>query len=85
MVDMRPYAIKVRRSLLQRDLLGGVPQMGLIFIFVMSVVFVYVLRLYIMIVPILILYFVMRILTKKDPWLIDIVIDSIQQKDIFIP
>ncbi|MDR1374191.1 MAG: VirB3 family type IV secretion system protein [Treponema sp.] len=85
MVDTRPYARKVRRSLLQRELMGGVPQTGLIGLFVMSVIFLYGFSMYFMIVPIAVLYLVMRHLTKQDPWLIDIVIDNIQQKDIFIP
>ena len=85
MVDTRPYARKVRRSLLQRELMGGVPQTGLIGLFVMAVIFLYGFSMYFMIVPIAVLYLVMRHLTKQDPWLIDIVIDNIQQKDIFIP
>ncbi|MDR1389517.1 MAG: VirB3 family type IV secretion system protein [Treponema sp.] len=85
MVDMRPYSRKVRRSLLQRELMGGIPQTGLIGLFVMSVVFIYGFSMYFMSVPIILLYLVMRHLTKLDPWLIDIVIDNIQQKDLFVP
>ncbi|MDR2767330.1 MAG: VirB3 family type IV secretion system protein [Treponema sp.] len=85
MVDTRPYARKVRRSLLQRELMGGVPQTGLVGLFVMAVVFIYVFSMFFMIIPIVILYLVMRHLTKKDPWLIDIVLENIQQKDVFIP
>ena len=85
MVDTRSFSRKVRRSLLPRELLGGVPQLGLIGLFVMSVVFIYLFQMYFMIVPIVMLYFIMRYLTGKDPWLIDIVLDNIQQKDIFIP
>jgi type IV secretory pathway VirB3-like protein len=85
MVDMRSYRRKVRRSLLRRELLGGIPQAGLIGLFVMAVMFLYVLAMYFMIVPIVLLYFIMRHLTKIDPWLIDIVLDNIQQKDVFIP
>jgi len=85
MVDMRGHSIKVRRSLLPRELLIGIPQMGLLLLFLLAVVFMYVLRMYFMIVPIVLLYFIMRFLTAKDPWLIDIVLDSIQQKDVYIP
>ena len=85
MVDMRNYALKVRRSLLQRDLLGGVPTTGLVAIFIMSVMFVYVFRMYFMIAFIVVLYIIMRHLTAKDPWMIDIVLNNIQEKDIFIP
>ena len=79
------YARKVRRSLLQRELLGGVPQAGLILILILAVFFIYVFRMYFMIIPIAVLYLIMRHLTAKDPYLIDIVIENIQQKDIYLP
>ena len=85
MVDMRPCSRKVRRSLLQRDLMAGVPTSGLILILILAVMFLYVLKMYFMAVPIAILYFIMRHLTAKDPWMIDIVLDNIQQKDVFFP
>jgi type IV secretory pathway VirB3-like protein len=65
--------------------MAGVPQTGLFLLFLMAVVFLYGLRLYFMIIPIVILYLVMRVLTKRDPWLIDIVMDNIMQKDRFLP
>ena len=85
MINMRPYARQVRRSLLQRDLLGGVPIVGLILLVILAVVFIYGFELYFMIVPIVVLYFVMRHLSKIDPWMIDIVLDNISQKDALIP
>ena len=85
MVDMRNCSRKVRRSLLQRDLLGGVPTTGIVLILVLSVVFVYVLRMYFMIAFIVILYIVMRHLTQRDPWMIDMTLENIQQQDVYIP
>jgi len=85
MVDMRGKAIKVHRSLLQRDLLLGVPTMGLVFIFVLAVFFLYLLRWIFMILPIAAFYVLMRHFTSKDPWLIEIMLDSTLEKDIFIP
>ena len=85
MVDMRPYSLRVHRSLLQRDLMGGVPAVGLLLIFILGVIFIYGLRLYFTIVPIAVLYFLMRALTKKDPWMIDIVLENISQKDVLLP
>jgi type IV secretory pathway TrbD component len=85
MVDMRPYARPVHRSLLERTLMAGIPQAGVFILFLLAVVFVYGMRLYFMLAVIVILYFVMRALTKKDPWLIDIVLENISQKDVFIP
>ena len=85
MVGMGDCKQPVRRSLLQREMLGGIPQAGLILLFVLGVVFVYGLRMYFMLVPIIVLYIVMRALTKRDQWLIDIVMDNIMQKDRLIP
>ena len=85
MVDMREYRQPVHRSLLQRELMGGVPQAGLILLFMLAVIFIYGLRLYFAIIPIVILFFVMRYLTKRDQWLIDIVIENISQKDVLLP
>ena len=85
MVNMKLRARRVRRSLLQRELLAGVPQAGLFLLFILAVVFMYGLELYFMGIPIVILYLVMRALTGRDPWFIDIVLDNIMQKDLFIP
>jgi len=85
MVDMRSYSKKVHRSLLPRDLLAGIPQIGLMGLFVIAVIFIYVLKMYFMIIPVVIFYFIMRFLTARDPWLIDIVLDNIRQKDIYLP
>ena len=82
---MRPCARRVHRSLLQRELMAGIPRVGMVGLFVMAIMCVYAFKMYFMVVPIAVLYLVMRFLTARDPWLIDIVIDSIQQKDIFIP
>jgi type IV secretory pathway TrbD component len=84
-VNTRPFARPVHRSLLQRDLLGGVPAAGLLLLVILAVVFIYGLELYFMLAPIVILYFVMRHLSKLDPWMIDIVLDNISQKDVLIP
>jgi type IV secretory pathway TrbD component len=82
---MKSYARHVRRSLLQRELIGGIPQAGVFLLFMMAVVFMYGFELYFMGIPIVILYLVMRALTKRDPWLIDIVLENIMQRDKFIP
>ena len=85
MVDMSGYKQPVHRSLLQREMIGGVPQAGLFILFLLGLIFIYGLGLYFVIVPIALLYFVMRHLTKQDPWFIDIVLDNIMQKDRLIP
>ena len=85
MVDMNLYKIPVHRSLLQREMLGGVPQAGLLILLVLGLIFIYGLEMYFAVIPIVILYFVMRHLSKIDQWFIDIVLDNIMQKDKLIP
>jgi type IV secretory pathway VirB3-like protein len=85
MVDMSDYKQPVHRSLLQRELLAGVPQVGLLLLFMLGMVFIYGLRLYYTVIPLVLLYFVMRHLTKRDQWFIDIVLDNISQKDVLLP
>jgi len=85
MVDMSQYKKPVHRSLLQREMIGGIPQVGMLLLFMLSVIFLYGFRFYLAIIPIVLLYFVMRFMTKKDQWLIDIVLNNITQKDILIP
>jgi type IV secretory pathway VirB3-like protein len=85
MADMRPYNRIVHRSLLNRELIAGIPQAGLFILFMFAVILIYGLELYFMLVPILILYLIMRHFTAKDPWFIDILLENITQKDIFLP
>ena len=85
MIDMRTYKQPVHRSLLQRELIAGIPQIGLFGLLFLGLIFIYGMEMYFAIVPIALLYFVMRHLTKKDQWLIDIVLDNIMQKDVLIP
>ena len=63
----------------------GIPTAGLLVLIVMFVLFVYMLRLLFFLVIIGLLYVIMRELTARDPWLIDISIENIQQKDVYIP
>lgn len=82
---MRPFSQIVHRSLLQRDLMGGIPQNGLLLLFILGVIFIYGFKFYLMAIPIAILYLIMRSMTKKDNYLIDIMIENIRQKDVLIP
>ena len=59
--------------------------MGLLVILMLALVFVYGLEMYFTIVPLALLYFVMRHLSKQDQWLIDNVMENIMQKDKLIP
>jgi type IV secretory pathway VirB3-like protein len=85
MVDMSQYKKPVHRSLLQRELVAGIPQVGMFLLFMLGLIFIYGFRIYWAIIPIVLFYFVMRFMTKKDQWFIDIVLENIKQKDILIP
>ena len=85
MVDMSYAKMTVHRSLFPREMLGGVPQAGLFIIFLLALVFVYDFRIYWSAVPIALLYFVMRHLTKNDPWFIEMGLNYITQKEKLIP
>jgi type IV secretory pathway TrbD component len=85
MVNMSEYARPVHRSLMQRDLLAGIPTAGVVLIILLTAIFVLGLEMYFMLIPIVIIYIIMRALTKRDPWLIDIVLENIMQKERFIP
>jgi len=83
MVDMTQYRHPVRRSLMDRDLILGVPQTGLLAVFLFVMVFVYTLSMWYMAIPAAILYLVMYFLTKRDPYMVDIFISNLNQKDIY--
>jgi len=85
MVDMSQYKKPVRRSLLQREMIGGIPQLGMLLLFIFGLVFLYGLKLYALLPFIILAYLFMRHLTKKDQWQIDIVFNNITQKDRLIP
>jgi len=85
MVDMSKHKKPVHRSLLQREMIAGIPQIGMLFLFMLGLVFIYGFRIYLAIIPIVLIYFIMRFATKKDQWLIDILLENIKHKDILIP
>jgi type IV secretory pathway VirB3-like protein len=71
--------------LLQRELTRGIPQTGIVCLVILGVFFLYLLEMYFMIAPLAGLYVVMRILTKKDAYMIDILFEHINQKDVLLP
>ena len=85
MIDMSLYKKPVHRSLLPREMLAGVPQAGLFILFFLGLIFIYGLSWYFMIVPIVLLYFVMRHLTSIDQWFIDMFLSNAMQKDVYLP
>lgn len=84
-MEAREYSLPVRRSLLQRDLKFGIPVNGLLILVVSGTLFIYILELYWFGFILAAIYIVMRMLTKKDPYMIDILITHLNQKDFFVP
>jgi type IV secretory pathway VirB3-like protein len=72
-------------ALMQRDLIAGVPPLGMLALLLLVVIFVYNLKFYILLVPIAAMYIVMRLLTKRDPFLVDVVFEDLMRKDIYLP
>lgn len=84
-MSVRDYSVPVHRSLMQRELILGIPALGMLALLLVAVFTMYILQQYYFGIFIAILYVVMRILTKKDPYLIDILIEHVNQKDFLVP
>lgn len=84
-MSVRDYSVPVHRSLIQRELILGIPALGMLALLLVAVFTMYILQQYYFGIFIAILYVVMRILTKKDPYLIDILIEHVNQKDFLVP
>jgi type IV secretory pathway VirB3-like protein len=79
------YCIKVHRSLLKRDLIAGISKLAIIIIFVLTVILSIGFRQFWFIGVGVILYIVFRICTKKDEYLVEIVMNSLFKPDELIP
>ena len=79
------FAEPVHRSLIQRDLILGIPSIGMLILLLLGVFTLYYLQQLIFVPIIAVLYIVMRVMTKKDPHLIDIIIEHVNQKDYLVP
>jgi type IV secretory pathway TrbD component len=84
-MNTREFAQPVHRSLMQRELILGIPPMGILVLLLLAAFFMYILEQYILGIPIAGLYILMRFLTKRDPYMIDILLEHINQKDLLIP
>ena len=84
-MSVRDYEVPVHRALVQRDLIFGIPALGLLILLLVGVYTIYILEQYYFAFVIVVLYIVMRILTKKDPYFIDILFEHVNQKDVIIP
>lgn len=76
------YSIPVHRSLLGNDMLFGIGTKAAIALLIITVVMIQLTGGWFLIVSIA-LFFLMRILAKNDPYLMDILFDSVLQQDIY--
>ena len=84
-MSVSDYSVTVHRSLITRELVLGIPALGMLLLLLLGVFTMYILQQYYFGIVIAVLYIVMRILTKKDPYLIDILIEHVSQKDFLVP
>lgn len=76
------YAIPVHRSLMQVDMLFGIGTKAAIVLLIVTVVMIQITGAWFLIVSAA-LFFLMRMLAKNDPYLLDILFDSVLQQDIY--
>lgn len=74
------YSIPVHRSLLQNDMLFGIGTKAAITLLIVTVVMMQLTGGWFLVISIA-LFFLMRILAKNDPYLLDILFDSVMQQD----
>lgn len=79
------FAMPVHKSLQTRSLMAGIPMIAVMFLYVLAILTTYMMQLPFFWIVIGILYIAARILTKKDQYLIDIVIFSLQEHDEYNP
>ena len=76
------YAIPVHRSLMQVDMLFGIGTKAAIVLLIVTVVMIQITGAWFLLVSVG-LFLLMRILAKSDPYLLDILFDSVLQQDIY--
>lgn len=79
------FSSPVHTSLLQRELLAGVPHIIMLALLMLGIFTVYMAKMYFFAPVIIGLYIAARILTKKDPFLLDVILISLLQQDEYIP
>ena len=79
------YSWKVHRSLLRRDLVAGVSRITFAIIIALTVYMVFGARQYWFVAVAMILYVVVRALTKSDEYLVEIILDSLLLPDDLYP
>jgi type IV secretory pathway VirB3-like protein len=78
---IQDYAIPVRRSIIHRDLMLGIPFIPLLCLGFVTIMLVLTFGQIAFLVITVISWFILKQITKHDEWLLDIVITSLLQPD----
>ena len=79
------YSWKVHRSLLRRDLVAGVSRITFAIIIALTVYMVLGVRQYWFVAVTVVIYLVVRALTKSDEYLVEIILDALLLPDDLYP
>ena len=75
------FAIPVRRSVIHRDLMLGIPFIPFILLAFVTIFMVFSFQQYVFLIITIASWFILRQITKSDEWLLDIVLSSLLQPD----
>jgi len=75
------FAIPVRRSVIHRDLMLGIPFIPFILLAFITIFMVFSFQQYAFLIITVASWFILRQITKSDEWLLDIVLSSLLQPD----
>ena len=75
------FAIPVRRSVIHRDLMLGIPFVPFVLLAFITIFMVFSFQQYVFLVITAASWFILRQITKSDEWLLDVVLSSLLQPD----
>ena len=81
MAELTDFAIPVRRSVIKRDLIFGIPLVPLMIIIFLTIIFVLTFEQISFLAITVLLFVVFRNVTKADEWLLDILVIAMLQPD----
>jgi type IV secretory pathway VirB3-like protein len=84
-MDTTDYSIPIRKSLQGRQLLLGIPSTAVLVLFIIGVLTIYLAQIQIFWGVLALLFIAAKLLTKKDPYLIDIVFYALMYDDVYLP
>lgn len=83
--NLSNYAVAVHRSLLRQKFLAGISIWAALLIILQTGVIVGMLKQYLFLIAIIVEYFILKYLTKKDPYFIETLWIHLFEKRIYIP